>query len=80
VKDLKKQCMGEQLRRAGTPAPKVIGIDKISIKKRHVYHILVSDLVRERPIWFGGKDRSEASMDEFFKWLGPKKSAGFAWR
>ena len=26
--------------------------------------------------WFGGTDRSEASMDEFFKWLGAKKSAG----
>ena len=26
-----------------------------------------------RPIWFGGKDRSEASLDEFFAWLGPKK-------
>src|SRR4030066_2511419 len=68
--------MREQRRRAGKPAPKVIGIDEISIKKRHVYRILVSDLVRERPVWFGGQDRSEASMDEFFKWLGPKKSAG----
>ena len=76
VKELEKQYMREQLWRAGTPAPKVIGIDEISIKKRHVYRILVSDLVRERPIWFGGKDRSEASMDEFFTWLGPKKSAG----
>ena len=26
----------------------------------------------ERPIWFGGTDRSEASMDAFYKWLGPK--------
>ena len=26
-----------------------------------------------RPIWFGGTDRSEASMDQFFAWLGPKK-------
>ena len=34
---------------------------------------MVSDLERGRPIWFGGKDRSEASLDEFFAWLGPKK-------
>src|SRR6266496_6162514 len=47
-----------------------------SIKKRHTYRIVVSDLVRKRPIWFGGQDRSEASMGEFFKWLGAKKSAG----
>jgi hypothetical protein len=54
----------------------VIGIDEVSIKKRHTYRIVVSDLVRERPIWFGGTDRSEASMDTFFTWLGAKKSAG----
>ena len=34
---------------------------------------MVSDLERGRPIWFGGKDRSEASLDEFFAWLGPEK-------
>jgi transposase len=33
---------------------------------------VVSDLVRERPIWFGGTDRSEASMDEFYRFLGEK--------
>jgi len=76
VKELEKQYMREQLRRAGTPGPKVIGIDEVSIRKGHTYRIVVSDLVRHRPIWFGGKDRSEASMDEFFTWLGAKKSAG----
>ncbi len=29
-----------------------------------------SDLRRRRPIWFGGTDRSDASMDAFFAWLG----------
>ena len=76
VKDLEKQYMREQLRRAGTPGPKVIGIDEISIRKRHTYRIVVSDLVRMRPIWFGGDDRSEASMDAFYQWLGPRKTAG----
>lgn len=76
VKELEKHYMREQLRRAGTPGPKVIGIDEISIRKRHTYRIVVSDLERRRPIWFGGADRSEASMDEFFAYLGPKKSAG----
>ena len=76
VKELEKQYMREQLRRVGRPGPKVIGIDEISIKKRHVYRIVVSDLLRQRPIWFGGADRSEKSMDEFYQWLGPKKSAG----
>ena len=53
----------------------MIGIDEISVRKGHTYRIVVSDLVRGRPIWFGGKDRSEASMAQFFAWLGEKKSA-----
>ena len=74
IKDLDKQYMREQLRRVGTPAPKVIGIDELSIRKGHTYRIIVSDLERRRPIWFGGWDRSEASMDAFYHWLGPRKS------
>lgn len=76
VKALEKQYMQAQLERAGKPAPKVIGIDEISIRKGHTYRIVVSDLIRRRPIWFGGDDRSEASMDQFYAWLGPRKSAG----
>jgi transposase len=76
VKNLEKQYMEEQLRRVGTPAPKVIGIDELSLRKGHTYRIVVSDLLRGRPIWFGGTDRSEKSMDLFFPWLGPKKSKG----
>jgi transposase len=74
VKELEKQYMAEQLSRAGTPAPKVIGIDEISIRKGHTYRIVVSDLVRHRPIWFGGEDRSEASMAQFYDWIGENKA------
>ena len=74
IKELEKQYMREQLRRAGKPSPKVIGIDEVSIRKGHTYRIVVSDLERRRPIWFGGEDRSEKSMDEFYKALGPAKS------
>jgi transposase len=73
VKELDKQYMRAQLKRAGTPGPQVIGIDEISIRKGHTYRIVVSDLLRHRPIWFGGQDRSEASMDEFYRFLGEKK-------
>jgi transposase len=73
VKELDKQYMREQLRREGCPAPRVIGIDEIAVAKGHKYRIVVSDLERGRPIWFGGKDRSEESLDEFFAWLGPEK-------
>jgi transposase len=74
VKTLEKQYMQAQLARAGTPGPRAIGIDEISIRKGHSYRIVVSDLVRKRPIWFGGEDRSEASMAQFYAWLGAKKS------
>ena len=74
VKELDKQYMAEQLRRQGAPCPRVVGIDEVSIKKGHTYRIVVSDLERRRPIWFGGTDRSEASMDLFYKWLGPSVS------
>jgi len=74
VKELDKQYMREQLRRAGTPGPKWLGIDEVSIRKGHTYRIVVSDLARHRPIWFGGTDRSEASLDLFYDWLGAPKS------
>jgi transposase len=76
VKALEKQYMAEQLRRAGTPGPKIIGIDEVSIRKGHTYRIVVSDLERKRAIWFGGEDRSEKSMGQFYEWLGEKKSKG----
>ena len=76
VKALDKQYMRAQLAKAGTPSPKAIGIDEISIRKGHTYRIVVSDLIRHRPIWFGGEDRSEKSMSQFYDWLGEKKSHG----
>jgi len=56
----------------GTPGPKVIG-DEISIRKGHTYRIVVSDMERRRPIWFGGEDRSAQSMDQFHRLFHGKK-------
>ena len=66
--------MREQLRRAGRPKPEVIGIDEVSIRRGHTYRIVVSDLLRRRAIWFGGRDRSEQSLDLFFEELGVKRT------
>src|ERR1700723_3305407 len=74
VKALEMQYMKAQLARAGTPGPLVIGIDEIAIRKGHTYRIVVSDLLRQRPIWFGGQDRGEESLDEFYGFLGEKKA------
>lgn len=66
VKNLEKEYMTEKLRRAGRKDPEVIGIDEISVKKGHEYRIIISDLERKQPIWFGGIDRSESSLDQFY--------------
>ena len=76
IKTLEMQYMRAQLARAGRPGPKAIGIDEISIRKGHTYRIVVSDLIRRRPIWFGGEDSKEASMSLFYDWLGAKKTRG----
>jgi hypothetical protein len=70
VKELDKIYRREQLARSGHRAPNVIGVDEVSIKKRHVYRIVVSDLERKRAIWFGGKGRGEQDMDMFYAFLG----------
>jgi transposase len=74
VKELDKIYMREQLARAGHPKPRVIGVDEISIKKRHVYRIVVSDLEQKRAIWFGGDGRTEADMDQFYAFLGKRNA------
>ncbi len=52
VKSLEKAYMREQLRRTGSPGPKAIGIDEISIKKGHTYRIVCD----------GGRYGSEVSI------------------
>lgn len=74
VKDLEKQYMQEQLRCSGKIRPKVIGIDEMAVRKGHKYRIVVSDLEKCIPIWFGGKDRSEESLAEFYSHIGEKAS------
>lgn len=74
VKDLDKLYMQKWLNKTPQPAPRVIGIDEISVRKGHNYRIVVSDIERSRPIWVGGKGREEVDMDVFFTVLGVKKA------
>lgn len=74
VKAMEMDYMREKLRKAGKPNPKVVGNDEIAIRKGRVYRIVVSDLEKGRAIWFGGKDRTEESMDLFWEELGAKKA------
>ncbi len=73
VKDLDKLYMQQQMSKAGTPAPRTIGVDEIAIRRGHDYRIIVSDLDRGRPIWVGGRGRGEEDLDLFFKELGDQK-------
>ena len=75
VKDLDTIYMQKQVARAGMPAPRAIGVDEIAIRKGHNYRIVVSDLDRGRPIWVGGKGRTETDLDLFFAALDAKKTA-----
>lgn len=75
VKEMDQLYMREQLAQAGEPRPAVIGIDEISVRKGHVYRIVVSDLERGQPIWFGGVDQSEVSMTMFYDFLGAPRTA-----
>jgi transposase len=74
VKDLDKLYMEEMLKKYPVPTPRVMGVDEISIGKGHSYRIIVSDIERGRPIWFGGEGRSKEDLDLFFQGLGANKS------
>jgi len=74
VKELDKLYMEKWLKKISPPAPRIIGVDELSIRKGHTYRIVVSDLERCRPIWVGGEGRKEVDMDKFFAELGAKKA------
>lgn len=47
----------------------LLGCDAV---KGHDYRIVVRDLQRRRPFWFGGKERKVVSVDGFYAFLGEK--------
>ena len=73
VRELDKLYMAKLLAKHPPSAPRIIGIDELSIRKGHIYRIVVSDLEIGRPIWIGGQGRKEEDLDNFFELLGPKK-------
>lgn len=76
VKMLDKIYMEKQLAVAGPPAPRVIGVDEISVRKGHEYRVVVSDLEAGRPLWVGGNGRKEIDLDKFFATLGDDVKSG----
>lgn len=54
---------------------RAIGIDEVSVRRRHSYNVVVADLEAERPIWLGGKGRGEEDLGLFYDLIGPERSA-----
>lgn len=74
VKDLDKIYMKQLLAKHPIAAPRVLGIDELSIGRGHSFRIVVSDIERSRVIWVGGQGHKEEDLDRFFADLGEKKS------
>lgn len=52
---------------------RVIGLDEVSRKKGQNYLTVVYDLERDELLWVG-EDRTEATVRQFFAWLGKRRS------
>lgn len=51
----------------------MIGIDEVSRKKGHQYLTLLYDLEHGQLLWIG-QNRSQETVDQFFAWLGKRRS------
>jgi transposase len=58
------------------PATTAIGVDEIAIRKGHAYRVVVRDLIRQRPIWFGGTGRKQVDIEQFFMAYGERRCKG----
>jgi len=54
-----------------------VGIDEVSRRKGQQYLTVVYDLQRDRVVWVG-RDRTAATMERFFAWLGPRRRRSIA--
>jgi transposase len=68
-----KRVVEEGLRLRKVKTLHTLGIDEVSRKKGHRYLTLVYDLERGRLLWVG-LDRKRETLDEFFRWLGKRKT------
>jgi transposase len=67
-----KAHLARKQKNAPQANPTRIGVDEIRLGKMG-WRVVVSDLDACRPIWIGGKDRSQESFEAFFTWLGDDK-------
>lgn len=68
-----RRSVADGLKRRRLKPIRIIGIDEVSRRKGHEYLTLVYDLERGRLLWVG-MDRKEETLDQFFAWLGKRRS------
>jgi transposase len=67
-----KVYLKRKLQNAPEVNPTRIGVDEIHLGSMG-YRIVVSDLDQRRPIWIGGHNRKQESLETFFSFLGKEK-------
>jgi transposase len=73
VKDIDKKYLEKQFAIPDYEGLRLLAVDEIASHKGHNYFTIVMDLERTRVVWVG-KDRSQETLDQFFKELGPERS------
>ena len=73
VKAIDKKYLEKQFAIPGYDGLRLLAVDEIASHKGHNYFTVVMDLERTRVVWVG-KGRSQETLDQFFKELGPERS------
>jgi len=75
VDSIMMRAVGRGLARRQKRVVRFVGIDEKSIRKRHKYFTIVSDLESQEVLWIG-RGRKRETIDAFWKTLTPEQLAG----
>lgn len=75
VDTIMRRAVARGIARRGDRTLRRIGIDEKSVKKRHVYFTIVTDLDTNEVIWTG-RGRKRETLDAFWNGLSPEVRAG----
>ena len=73
VKAIDKKYLEKQFAIPDYDGLRLLAVDEIASHKGHNYFTVVMDLERTRVVWVG-KTRTQETLDQFFKELGPERS------
>lgn len=78
VDGIMRRAVVRGLQRRENRVLRKIGIDEKSVKKRHVYFTIVTDLERNEVVWIG-RGRSRKSLDAFWEALSAQARSEIEW-